>query len=126
MKTTVEHISGSGLSFPIKLQAGLVVAETGWDLIKSCIYNLLAFEYGQRYFQPDFGCNLEQNLEEQNSISLEAQITYRLNQQITQWENRVIITSIDTKRDLGRLHITVGVTLRNSNPLRTNTFEYTL
>lgn len=126
MKTTIEHISGTGLGFPIRVEAGLVVPETGWDLIRSCIFNLLAFEFGERYFQPDFGCNLDKLLEEQNSPVIEAQLTHRLNQQITQWENRIVVTSITTERNLGELLVTVNVTLKYSNPLQTNTFEYTL
>lgn len=126
MKTTIEHVSGSGLSFPIKVNNGLVVAEEGWALIRSCLFNLLAFEYGERYFQPDFGCNLDKQLEEPNDQATTAQINYRLNQQITQWENRVVINSIQSQRYLGQLLITVNVTLKNSNPIQTNTFEFTL
>lgn len=126
MKTTVEHVSGSGLSFPIKVVNGMAVAETGWPLIRSCLFNLLAFEYGERYFQPDFGCNLERQLEEPNDRAAEAQLTYRLNQQITQWENRVTVTSVQSQRKLGKLHITVNVVLRNSNPIQTNTFDFIL
>lgn len=126
MKTTVEHASGSGLCFPIQLEDGLVTHTSGWELIKSGIFNILAFEYGERYFQRDFGCNLEKLLEEPNDQVLEAQLLYRLNQQITQWENRVVITGITAKRNLGELHIQVNVTLRFTNPIQNTTFDYIL
>lgn len=122
--STVNQVSGKGLAFPIILENGSPRMAEGWELIKSCIWNILAFEYGKRYFQRDFGANLERLLEEPNDLVTAAQLEHKLNEQLTQWENRVSIRSLDVVRDLGTMTITVKVALRNSNPVQTETFDY--
>lgn len=124
--STAKNVSGTGLAFPIILNDGAPVLTEGWELIKSAIYNILAFEYGKRYFQRDFGAGLKPYLEEPNDKVTQVQMEYRLNEQLELWDNRIALDQLSATQNDGRMDITVIVTLRNSNPLQTETFDYTL
>lgn len=122
----INEIAGNGLAFPIKLTNGSVELTTGWPLIRSCLYNLIVHEYGQRYFQRDFGCNVYSSLDEPNDQVTARQIEHRLSEQLGLWENRVyLIDGITvTRPDDVTMNIQVRVALSNTNPVQTETFEF--
>lgn len=125
----INEIAGKGLSFPINLTNGSAEPETGWNLIKSCIFNLLVHEYGKRYFQRDFGCNLYSSLQEPNDDITARQIEHRLSEQLETWENRVyLVGNVEVTRSQNdsRMNIKLKVALSNTNPVQTETFEFIL
>lgn len=94
----MNNITGKGMVFPIEVEDGTVKSQTGYALIRSCIYNILAFEYGDRYFQRDFGVQLRSLLGEPNDLVTEALLDYRLRTQLPLWDNRLEVVNVTIAR----------------------------
>lgn len=106
-----DKITGKGLIFPIELQNGSVVSQGGIELIRSCIHNILAFEFGERYFQRDFGVGLDTLLGEPNDRVTEYLLNHRIRTQLPLWDNRVTITDITAQRNTIDSTLLVRVTV---------------
>lgn len=85
----VQDFIGQGLTFPINLQNGKPSIDSGFNLIRASIRNILAFEYGTRYFLAEFGSRLNELLEEPNDEILWNTINTFIVDAITTWEKRV-------------------------------------
>lgn len=95
---SLDQITGKGMVFPILVDGGTIKPISGWELIRSCIINILAFELGQRYFQRDFGVGLQGMLEEPNDIVTQTILEHRLDIQLPQWDKRITIEDIHFDR----------------------------
>jgi len=91
----IQNFIGTGLTFPIKLINGRGVLVTGFDLIKSSLYMILSWPFGNRYFLGEFGSRLEDLLEEPNDEVLKDLLETFIIDAITQWEKRVEVMSVD-------------------------------
>lgn len=87
-----ERFLGSGLSFPLLLDnSGKVVVNSGEDLIRSSIYNIINWPYKHRFFLEEFGCRIGELLEEPNdSISFNLARRYMVDA-LNDWEKRIDI-----------------------------------
>lgn len=94
-----DQITGRGLTFPIQLTDGSVKPIGGYELIRSCIYNILVHDLGKRYFQRDFGVGLEKYLSEPNDLITERSLLYHLRNQLPKWDQRVTVDSVVVNRE---------------------------
>ncbi len=94
--TNTEKFLGSGLAFPLLLDdSGKVVVSTGIDLIKSSIYNIINWPYKHRFFLEEYGCRIEELLEEPNdNISFNLARRY-ITDALNDWEKRISIIPSD-------------------------------
>lgn len=109
-----EKITGKGLLYPFVLDNGALKTFYGIELIRSCIHNILAFEYGERYFQRDFGVALQSLLSEPNDLYVEAILDYRLKTQLPMWDKRIIVDDVTIQREsYHKLNVRVNVSYTN-------------
>lgn len=94
--TNTEKFLGSGLAFPLLLDdSGKVVVSKGIDLIRSSIYNIINWPYKHRFFLEEYGCRVEELLEEPNdNISFNLARRY-LTDALNDWEKRISIVPSD-------------------------------
>ncbi len=86
---------GVGLAFPLKLDAnGTAQLITGWELIKSSLSILLAYQVGTRFMLGEYGSCLDNLLEEPNNPLLESLAKAIITQQVEQWEKRVKVSEV--------------------------------
>lgn len=113
----VQDFIGSGLTFPIQLQNGRGVIESGYNLIRSSIRNILAFEIGRKFFLGEFGSRLNELLEEPDDEPLHNMLNIFIVDAITTWEKRItsISTSIeDVSREQGVIQIRLVYKILNA------------
>ena len=91
--TNQDKFLGSGLSFPLRLDdSGKVVITKNIDLIKSSIYNIVNWPYRHRFFLEQYGCRIEELLEEPNDyISFNLARRYIVDA-LNTWEKRIEIS----------------------------------
>lgn len=111
-----EKVIGQGLQFPIIVEDGTVKPQTGIELIRSCIKNILAFEPGEKYFQRDFGVPLKSLLSEPNDQYVEAILDYKLQTQLPLWDERLVVQDVTVTRDGANLSVKVIVALTGVDP----------
>lgn len=94
--TNTEKFLGSGLAFPLLLDdSGKVVVSKGIDLIRSSIYNIINWPYKHRFFLEEYGCRVEELLEEPNdNVSFNLARRY-LTDALNDWEKRISIVPSD-------------------------------
>lgn len=90
--TNQDKFLGKGLTFPLQLDdSGKVVISGGSELIKSSIYNIVNWPYRHRYFLEEYGCRIDELLEEPNdSISFNLARRYIVDA-LNAWEKRIDI-----------------------------------
>jgi len=124
----VEKFLGRGLVFPMQLTpSGAVETETGIPLIRSCLLILLHWLIGTRYMLGEFGCHLENVLEQPNDELAINLIRTHITEAIDKWERRVelidvIITVPPEKEYL--LNITLHYRIKNTKVEDTFIFPY--
>lgn len=119
----LEQITGTGMEFPFTITSGKVTPVSGLELIRSCIKNILMFDYGTRYFQRDFGVGLEKYLGEPNDLITESMISHKLSTQLVKWDKRITITSLKVKRDeMGNMIIDLELALTGTDQRQQITF----
>lgn len=122
-KEPIQNFIGNGITYPINLDKGKVVLESGFELIKSSIKIILAWSYPQRFFLAEFNSRLESLLEEPNDQILKSLLQTFIFDSINQWEKRVQlleaeIHSSDTDK------INVQITYKIINSEKQDTFIY--
>lgn len=112
----VQDFIGSGITFPIQLQNGKAVVDSGFNLIRASIKTILSFQVGTRFFLAEFGSRIEELLEEPNDEILRNLINTFVIDAVTKWEKRVstISTSIDSISD-EQINIQIIYQILNSN-----------
>lgn len=117
MSETVKKFIGQGITFPIELNSnGRPNIETGVNLIRSSIKNLLSWPYATRYFLGEYGSRLNELLEEPNDDILKNLVRYFVIDSISKFEKRISLleTSI-IKPTAGSIHIKLKYKINNSS-----------
>lgn len=116
--TNTDKFLGSGLAFPLRLDdSGKVVISKNVELIQSSIYNIINWPYKHRYFLEEYGCRIEELLEEPNdSISYNLARRYMVDA-LNTWEKRIetvpsniTVEKITDEAIYLRLHYTIIAT----------------
>lgn len=85
---------GKGITFPLQLTNGKVVAETSKELIKSSIITILGWPLETRYFLPEFGSSLHKLIGQKNNDIAKALVIDFVVESINRWETRINLLQI--------------------------------
>lgn len=115
--STPNNLIGNGALFPLHIdEDGTLLLDTGWDLLKSSLNNILAFIIGTRYFLGEFGANPEDLLETPNDEISQEVITHRLNSQLPYWDPRIQVDSINIDRsNENNVIVVIGISLKGTD-----------
>ncbi len=94
------HLFGRGISFPPRVGPdGRVVWSEGETNIRESIQIILLTEQNERLMRPDFGGGLGVFLFEPNAVATRRQIQEHIVSALSQWEQRIVIQSVDVEAD---------------------------
>lgn len=109
---------GSGLTFPIELntlsKTPIVYADL--KLIRSSIANILNWPQRMRYFNEQYGCRIEEILEEpDNSVSRTLARDF-IRDALNRWEKRIRVKEVKILESpyQGRMDISINYEIRNT------------
>jgi hypothetical protein len=92
---TQKTFLGQGIIFPITLNSlGRPDIETGIDLIRSSIKIILNWPYATRFFLNEFGCRIEELLEEPNDSIVKSLVKHFIVDSISNFEKRVELLEV--------------------------------
>lgn len=97
-KSNLELITGRGLLFPFNVVNGRVQTDTGWELIRSNLVTFFCYEKGTRFFLGEFGMKLRAYLEDPNDDTLKSMLQYNFENDIPQWDARLVIKELEIER----------------------------
>ena len=123
----VKKITGTGMVFPIQLtSAGKVELHSGWELIKSSLRNIFAYEYGEKFFLYEFGLKLRRLLEDPADDITVSGLEYQFQVNLPNWERRIKIDNVKLipYKDTGKIDIQCRISMINSPQSETFVFPY--
>jgi len=121
----VNKFIGGGLAFPIKLNAGVPVIESGSNLISSSIKMILGWTSGTRLFNERFGSLVNLVLEEPNDELLRSLAEDVAYDAIANWERRIIIQDVRVQKIReDKLELDIVYRIKGSNIENSLTFPY--
>jgi phage baseplate assembly protein W len=111
---------GRGWAFPPAFDAGLLQANLVADAedIRQSLYILLTTTIGERFLQPEFGCNLEHYVFEPINATMETNIKLTVTNALRRFEPRIKLESVKLDTSLvveGRIDIAVTYTVTATN-----------
>lgn len=119
----LQNFIGQGFTIPLKLTNGRPPLESGFDLIRSSIINIVSWAYGKRFFLNEYGSRLYELLEEPNDIILEDIVRVFVVDAINKWEKRIDLTHCSIVRT-SDIKMEVTVTYQIINTKREDTFVF--
>lgn len=116
MERKVDWIYGRGLPFPFTMEDGKPVTITGPNLIRHSLVNLLAWDYGTRYFMGHFGTKINRLLETPADDVLITLIREYVVESINRFEKRISLISVDIelKNELVEIYLKYRVVEDNT------------
>lgn len=119
---------GSGLTFPIKIDSvqGKPIVSSDLELIHSSIGIILNWPKRTRWYNEEFGCRIEEVLEEPNDSVSRTLIKEFVREALNKWEKRIIVGEISTDNvySQGRVDVSITYTIRNTKIEETVIFPY--
>lgn len=117
---------GSGVSYPDmfdKVSKSTKVS-TEIDRINQSIHMILSTPKGTRFFMPDFGSQLYEDVFEPNDFILQDMIELHVTEALEIWEPRITVTEVivDIESHDNEVPVTIYYKLANSNI--TNNYVY--
>ncbi|TAD91100.1 MAG: hypothetical protein EAY75_03940 [Bacteroidetes bacterium] len=111
---------GRGWAFPPTFDLGLKQANLVEDAedIRQSLYVLLSTSIGERFLQPQFGCNLEHYVFEPVNATTETNIKLTVTHALRRFEPRIKLESVKLDTSLvveGRIDIAVTYTIITTN-----------
>ncbi|HKO99545.1 MAG TPA: GPW/gp25 family protein [Pyrinomonadaceae bacterium] len=94
------HLFGRGMSFPPRVGPdGRVAWSEGEVNVRESIRVILMTEQPERLRTPNFGGSLGRFLFEPNTVATRRSIQDRIKKELTQWEPRIRVESVDVNAD---------------------------
>ena len=111
---------GRGWSFPPAFDLGLKQVEMAEDEqdIRESLQILLSTTIGERFLQPEYGCNLEHYVFEPMNATMETTLKLTVTNALRMYEPRIKLESVKLDSSLvveGRLDIAVTYTIISTN-----------
>lgn len=132
MSTSLEFL-GTGLITPLRRSGGNdFVVSSGVPLVRSCIRQIVGTNRGELRWRPAFGVTLQKYKNKINNPDLEDLVSNDITDAITQFEPRVTLSAVTTRRAGNQLiaRISWAVIDRNTPDnqvlLGPDTFEVTI
>lgn len=97
-KPELNKIIGNGPKYPMEFSENrkteLLELQTGLDKIHQSIRIIISTRRGERYNNPEFGCDVKSYVFEPNDILLRSLLYYTISDALQRWEKRISVTSI--------------------------------
>ena len=101
-----------GMAFPFKQSnTSIPAAVTDAELVQQSLLQILNTNRGERVMRPNFGCNLQQYVFENNDELLEQLMRTEISSAISRWEPRAQLDNILLARNDTTLSVTVVYTV---------------
>lgn len=101
-----------GMAFPFKQSnTSIPAAVTDAELVQQSLLQILNTNRGERVMRPNFGCNLQQYVFENNDDLLEQLMRTEISSSISRWEPRAQLDNILLQRNDTTLTVTVVYTV---------------
>jgi len=101
-----------GMAFPFKQSnTSIPAAVTDAELVQQSLLQILNTNRGERVMRPNFGCNLQQYVFENNDDLLEQLMRTEISSAISRWEPRAQLDNILLQRNDTTLAVTVVYTV---------------
>ena len=125
---TTTDITGSGLAFPLDVDAhGAVALSTHERDIEEAIRIIIGTAPGERPMRPEFGCALHDYVFETIDAYTLGRVDRAIRRALERWEPRIEVlgVGIDTSdADEGRLLIDIGYSIRATNDERNLVYPF--
>jgi len=120
---------GSGMTFPIllnPLKTSPIISSGESTLIHSSIGIIINWPKRRRWFNEEFGCRIEETLEEPNDAISRTLIRVFIKEALEKWEKRIVLKSIKTQsgRDVGQINVSINYNIRNTKIEETVIFPF--
>lgn len=110
---------GTGIQVPNTFNklSGQININSGLSRIRQSIYTILSTSPGERFFLPEFGCELNKLLFEPNDLILKDMLQIHITKALTLWEPRIQLISIssDTDYDTNIVPVTITFKVKSLN-----------
>jgi phage baseplate assembly protein W len=114
-KEPIKNFIGRGITFPIKLEGGRPPLETGFELLKASIIDILKWPFGDRFMLNQYGSDIDSQLEEPNDFVTQQLVEHYVKDAIATWERRVEVVDIQFfKPTPVALHCVLKCRVKNS------------
>lgn len=101
-----------GMAFPFRQSdTEIPAAVTDAELVRQSLVQILNTNRGERVMRPQFGCNLQQYVFENNDDLLEQLLRTEISTAISRWEPRALLNSVVFSRDDTTLLVSVVYTV---------------
>ena len=129
MEKNDKSFLGTGWSFPPSFSANTadVQMQSGEEDIRQSLAILLSTQLGERFLQPEFGCNLQAKLFEPLNISTQTAIIRIVENAILYFEPRILLnklTFIDDTDPNGKVNILIDYTISATNTRNNYVFPF--
>lgn len=109
---------GSGLVFPIILDTikKSPIVHNDIELIRSSIANILNWPKRMRFYNEEFGCRIEELLEEPDDNVTRVLIKNFISEALNKWERRIRVKEIKVNKTFydGRTDVSINYEIRNT------------
>jgi uncharacterized protein len=124
----VSEIIGSGLAFPLQVDArGQIALASGEEDIEQAMALILSTAPGEREMRPEFGCEVHDLVFDNIDAATVGRMDKAVRKALDRWEPRVEVKSVDfdlSEAYDGRMLITVGYVVRATNHLRNLVYPF--
>jgi len=124
----VSEIIGSGLAFPLQVDArGHIALASGEEDIEQAMALILSTAPGEREMRPEFGCEVHDLVFDNIDSATVGRMDKAVRKALDRWEPRVEVKSVDfdlSEAYDGRMLITIGYVVRATNHLRNLVYPF--
>jgi len=124
----MSEILGSGLAFPLQVDArGALSLAGGDDDIAQAIELILGTAPGEREMRPEFGCAVHDLVFDTIDAAMIGKLETAIRAALDRWEPRIEVIAVDFDLfgvDRGELLINIGYRMRATNHLRNLVYPF--
>jgi phage baseplate assembly protein W len=136
-QNTLNKIIGTGFSSPLVFDKEhpdrLFLMVEGLSVINQSIHTILSTAIGERYNNPNFGCDLNKRIFEPNDSVLKDTIKYDVSSALGKWEKRISVNELavlnnddDSRLDEHLILIIVNYTVNSTHTQGSYVFPFVL
>ncbi len=133
----INKIIGTGLAAPIVFDDlhtdRLFLMAGGLSVINQSIHTIMSTRKGERYNNPNFGCDIKRRIFEPNDTILKTTLRFDVADALSKWEKRVTVTAIfvnnyEDRPELGDhlIYIVVNYMVNSTHTLGSYVYPFVL
>jgi phage baseplate assembly protein W len=108
---------GQGIAFPFQYSKnGLIEFSSFENSVEESIFIILSTKIGERMMNPEFGCQINELLFEENGPATHALAEQYVKVALRKWENRIVLISVKAKSiDVNKIAINIDYQIKDTN-----------